>query len=113
MLRRASSLEAQQKIARHEAQLVAIKRGGERHGFGYRAGWHCLPTAWVPVPRGPDGALPGPPLGVRELPFLATAYFDPVSTLKRSGAARRWRSRDPPAARGPPCAPAAAGGNRG
>jgi hypothetical protein len=38
MLRRASSLEAQQKIARHEAQLLAIKRGGERHGFGWRTG---------------------------------------------------------------------------
>ena len=35
MLRRFSTPEARQKIARHEAQLGAIKRTGERHGFAF------------------------------------------------------------------------------
>lgn len=34
----------------------------------------------VPVPRDPDGGLPGRRLAVRELPFLAAGYSDPVST---------------------------------
>ena len=37
MLRRFSSPEAQQKITRHENQLAAIRRTGERHGFTFKA----------------------------------------------------------------------------